>query len=102
MFTEKERQYCLQFKDSASHFAGTFAAKEAASKALGVKESPVAALEVRRAADGEPHVYRNGRRLPVAVSITHDGDLAIAVALDTKGSRDGSSRRRQARRNHQR
>lgn len=35
IFTEKEREYCLKYKDAVPHFAGRFAAKEAIVKALG-------------------------------------------------------------------
>lgn len=35
LFTPQEQDYCLSRKDPAIHFAGRFAAKEAAVKALG-------------------------------------------------------------------
>jgi holo-[acyl-carrier protein] synthase len=35
LFTEKEQEYCLKFKDQDRHFAGRFSAKEAVAKALG-------------------------------------------------------------------
>jgi len=35
LFTLREQDYCLQFKDPVPHFAGRFAAKEAISKAFG-------------------------------------------------------------------
>src|SRR5258708_32222088 len=35
IFTEKERAYCEQFKDKYERYAGRFAVKEAAIKALG-------------------------------------------------------------------
>src|SRR6201982_2600190 len=35
IYTEKERAYCEQFKDKYERFAGRFAVKEAAMKALG-------------------------------------------------------------------
>ncbi len=35
IFTEKERAYCEQFKDKYERYAGRFAVKEAAMKALG-------------------------------------------------------------------
>src|SRR3990167_8633068 len=35
LFTQTEQAHCLKFKDSAPHFAGRFAAKEAVAKALG-------------------------------------------------------------------
>lgn len=35
IFTTKEQDYCLKYKDAVPHFAGRFAAKEAVVKALG-------------------------------------------------------------------
>ena len=35
-FTAEELEYCFSFTDAATHLAGTFAAKEAAFKALGL------------------------------------------------------------------
>ena len=35
LFTQKEQDYCYQFKDPSPHFAGRFAAKEAIAKAFG-------------------------------------------------------------------
>lgn len=35
LFTHKEQDHCLKYKDPIPHFAGRFAAKEAVAKALG-------------------------------------------------------------------
>lgn len=80
-FTEKEIAYCLNFKDSAIHFAGQLAAKEAASKALGVEKFPFAELEIRHKQNGQPEVWKGGKKLPVSISISHTKELAIAIAL---------------------
>jgi holo-[acyl-carrier protein] synthase len=80
-FTAQERGYCELFKDSAPHFAGIFAAKEAASKALGTEKYPFISLEIRHKKNGAPEVWQKGRRLPVKVSITHSAGVAAAVAV---------------------
>jgi len=80
-FTAREIAYGKQYKDAAPHFAGMFAAKEAASKALGVTQYPYFELEVRHRESGAPEVWKRGRRVPVAISITHEGGFAAAVAL---------------------
>ncbi len=80
LFTGREMTYCLSYRDSAPHFAGFFAAKEAASKALGVQKFPVLSLEIRHSADGAPHVWRGGRRVRIELSITHTPTIAAAVA----------------------
>ena len=81
LFTDAERAYCFSYRDAAPHFAGTFAAKEAASKAMGAATYPFLSLEIRRAADGTPEVWKGGRRLRVRISITHTASVAAAVAL---------------------
>ena len=81
LFTPYERTYCMQRKDPAPHFAGLFAAKEAASKALGTERYPLLALEIRHRKDGAPEVWRGKKRAKVRVSITHTREFATAVAL---------------------
>lgn len=81
LFTSYERTYCLRHKDPAPHFAGLFAAKEAASKALGTERYPLLSLEVRHRKDGAPEVWRGSKRAKVQVSITHTRTFAAAVAV---------------------
>jgi holo-[acyl-carrier protein] synthase len=81
LFTTSELVYCKKFKDQAPHLAGIFAAKEATSKALGPHKYPVQTLEVRHGKRGEPLMYHAGKKIKVAVSITHEGAYAAAVAL---------------------
>ena len=88
LFTNEEETYCREFSDPAPHYAGIFAAKEAASKALGTLRYPFLILEVRHERGGAPYVCgRNGKRLPVAISISHDGAYAIAVAATTSSKK---------------
>jgi holo-[acyl-carrier protein] synthase len=85
--------------DRAEAFAGRFAAKEAALKALGgPRDVGWHDLEVRRAASGAPELRfhgaaaEHGRRLGVGrahVSITHDAGVAAAVVvLEREGGGD--------------
>ncbi|HEY3497052.1 MAG TPA: holo-ACP synthase [Polyangiaceae bacterium] len=77
--------------DRAEAFAGRFAAKEAAVKALGgPRDVSFHDLEVRRAPSGAPELLlhgaaaEHGKRLGVAralVSITHDAGIAAAVVV---------------------
>ena len=90
LFSEQERSYCLSFPEPAEHFAGTLAAKEAVIKALGL--GPLVAwarrIEVTRDEHGAPTVAIQGDDAThrVEVSISHDGPVAVAVALDLGGS----------------
>ncbi len=81
-FTDDERAYCDASPDPQLRLAGTFAAKEAVMKACGLTPAPAWARRIRitREASGRPAATVEGRA-PVSVSISHDGPVAVAVAL---------------------
>lgn len=81
VFFEREIEYCFSYKDAATHLAGHFAAKEAVSKALGVTRYPFAEIEIRHKKDGAPEAYKNSKKLPVFLSISHTKTLATAIAI---------------------
>ncbi|HEY8284223.1 MAG TPA: holo-ACP synthase [Chloroflexota bacterium] len=89
VYTPAEQRYCGR---KPQRLAGRFAAKEAISKVLGTGVRYVHWREMEILPDrrGKPTVCLYGRaaevasRLglgPISVSITHTGDLALAVAL---------------------
>lgn len=80
-FTAAELAYCNSAPDPVKRLAGTFAAKEAVMKALGLTPAPAWAkrIEVTRTAAGVPQANVEGRQ--IAVSISHDAGIAIAVAV---------------------
>jgi len=89
IYTPSERQYCGL---KAQRLAGRFAAKEAISKVLGtgVRYIRWREMEVLPDPRGKPVVRLYGRAQAIAsnlrlgeisVSITHTGDLALAVAV---------------------
>lgn len=84
-FTAEERRHARGFRDPLLHLAGTFAAKEAVLKS--VRMGPVVAfarrVEIVRDDRGAPRAEFRGRR--IAVSVTHDGDVAAAIALASHG-----------------
>lgn len=87
LFTLGEREYCSSRKDPVVHLAGTLAAKEAVIKALDL--GPLVAwagrIEITRSSSGSPHAHVDGKGRCL-ISISHDGGVAVAVAL----SRDTS------------
>jgi holo-[acyl-carrier protein] synthase len=87
LFTKKERIYCRRQVDPAVHFAGTLAAKEAAIKAL--RLGPLVAwssrIEIERDDAGVPVARVPSRDARMPVSISHDGPVAVAVALSLDG-----------------
>jgi len=83
VFSPEEIAYCFSRSNTAQHLAGMFAAKEAASKALGVEKYPFAEIEVRHTESGAPQAWsrKTGRKLKVSISITHTSSIAAAVAV---------------------
>lgn len=90
IFTQRERDYCNQFKDSTPHFAGRFAAKEAIVKALGTgfsKKAHWQDIEILNDKRGKPSVFLSESLNhefydPILlVSISHTADYATAVAI---------------------
>ena len=93
IFTDEEVAYCTRRRVPAIHFAGRFAAKEAAMKALGTGHSQGVLwrdIEVVRAPGGPPQLrFRGGaaRRLATLkatsslLTITHSQTLAIAQVM---------------------
>ena len=90
VYTEWEQAYC---RTNVLHLAGRWAAKEAVSKVLGLGVRGVGwrEIEIRRTRAGQPIVELHGRAeerrralgltTPLAVSISHIRDLAVAVAV---------------------
>jgi holo-[acyl-carrier protein] synthase len=93
VFTEEEIAYCRARRDPVPHLAARFAAKEAVLKALGTGLRMGVSwreIEVRRARGQPPTVVLSGRCRALAdklgaervlVSLTHDGDYALAQVL---------------------
>jgi phosphopantetheine--protein transferase-like protein len=88
-FTDREVRYCMSKADPPRHFAGTFAAKEAANKAvcaLITRSIPTLNFEVTHRRNGVPEVTYTGknpkaRTVEIRVSISHSTEDAVAVAL---------------------
>jgi holo-[acyl-carrier protein] synthase len=93
VFTESERAYCKARRPSDIHYAGRFAAKEAAFKALGTGWSGKIKwtdVEVENASSGPPKLRFSGAALErfkamgatgVHLSISHSRDYAVATAI---------------------
>jgi holo-[acyl-carrier protein] synthase len=93
VFTEGEIAYCRARRDPVPHFAARFAAKEAATKALGTGLSLGVRwrdVEVCRERGQPPRVVLHGRAREMSLArggrhmllaLTHDGDYALAQAM---------------------
>jgi holo-[acyl-carrier protein] synthase len=97
IYTEAERAYCESKANKMERFAGRFAAKEAAMKAIGTgwhRGVGWREFEVMRAESGQPIIRFHGvaRRIAAElgakralVSITHIKSMAMAqVVLETE------------------
>jgi len=93
VYTENEIAYCEQFRNKYERYAGRFAAKEAAMKALGTGWSRGVRwvdVEVVRQRGGRPTISLKGQARTIAdslgvkniaLSITHTADQAIAQVI---------------------
>jgi holo-[acyl-carrier protein] synthase len=93
LFTPSEISYCERHRNRAERFAGRFAAKEAAMKALGTgwaRGVRWVDIEVIREPSGKPTLKLAGasRRIAdslgvknIVVTITHDGNTAFAQVI---------------------
>ena len=85
VFTAGERAYAESAPGlTAARYAARFAAKEAVKKALRLDGVGWRDIEVVREADGAPAIVLHGaltRHGAVAVSLSHEGDHATAVAI---------------------
>jgi holo-[acyl-carrier protein] synthase len=93
LFTDGELAYCRSFSDPLPHLAARFAAKEAASKALGTGMSNGVGwkdFEVIQPGGRQPRLELHGRARELFealgctaahVSLTHDGGIAAATVV---------------------
>jgi holo-[acyl-carrier protein] synthase len=93
VFTAAEIAYCERHRNKAERYAGRFAAKEAAMKALGTgwrKGVRWVDIEVTRNSAGKPSLQFSGRTKEIAgqlgvkhisLSITHSGNSAFAEVI---------------------
>jgi len=93
IFTRAEVDYCEAKARKSQHYAARFAAKEAVLKALGTGWRDGLArsdIEIRNDARGQPQVIAHGkvkefldhhRITRTSISMTHTGDLALAVVI---------------------
>lgn len=93
VFTPAEIRYCEKHRHSAERFAGRFAAKEAAMKALGTGWSRGVRwvdIEVVREPSGKPTLKLSGATRAIAdglgvkniaITITHDRNMAMAQVI---------------------
>jgi len=87
IYTDGEQRYAAA---KPERWASRWAAKEAVKKLYGSMGERMPAykdIEVVRRRGGPPQVHVRGEPTDIALSLTHDGGLAIAVAVNRIGGR---------------
>ena len=89
IFSSLEVEYCNSHKQPYIHLSGKYAAKEAVKKALLsakiVKTISLNDIEVLNNKDKSPYIqFVNLKNIKCNVSISHDGDYAIAFVIIEK------------------
>ncbi|MGA7988336.1 MAG: NAD(P)H-hydrate dehydratase [Candidatus Dormiibacterota bacterium] len=87
IYTDGEQRYAAA---KPERWASRWAAKEAVKKlygSMGERIPTYRDIEVVRRRGGAPQVHVRGEPTDIALSLTHDGGLAIAVAVNRVGGR---------------
>lgn len=80
IFTKEELDYASSKANYCQSLAGIFAAKEAALKAYGLKISSILRKKIEiRHINNIPILYIDSVKTNATISISHDGDYAVAV-----------------------
>ena len=78
-FSNDEIEYCLKFNEPYKHFAGKFAIKEATIKSI---EKKIELSEIITYYENEkPNVRVSTENFNFKVSMSHDGDYAVAIVI---------------------
>jgi holo-[acyl-carrier protein] synthase len=97
IFTSLEQAQSAESSNQAPHLAARFAAKEATIKVLSVDDAipPWTSIELRRHPTGSCTLHLTGEAARMAsekgiddllVSISHEGEMAIAVVIATSSA----------------
>ena len=81
-FSNNEIKYCLKFNEPYKHFAGKFAIKEATMKSI---EEKIKLSDITTYYENDkPNVKISAKGFKFKVSMSHDGDYAIAIVISNK------------------
>ena len=89
IFTPREIEYCNSYSEPSIHFAGKYAAKESVKKALLSNDLcehiSLSDIQVLNRDDKSPYIIIDSlKNIKFYMSISHDGDYAIAFAIIEK------------------
>jgi len=83
IFQLSEINYCLKFKNSAEHFAGKFAIKEAVKKSIS-EDIEFLDIHISHYRFKPKIILLKKRPYKFIASISHDDNLAIAIVMSEK------------------
>ena len=99
IFTSREQEYCHRHQQSAQHFAGRFAAKEAIVKAIGTgfrRGVSWLDIEIINDSDGKPEVILSEKlremvspsnnNVSIQLTMSHCREYAVAFAVATSNN----------------
>lgn len=87
IFTDNEFHYSKSKANSLQTFAGIFAGKEAIIKAYNFNLAYILRKKIEiKHIDSKPIVFINGEKTMAEISISHDGNYAIAVCKKNKAN----------------
>ena len=78
-FSKEEIEDCLKFEEPYKHFAGKFAIKEATMKSIN-KKIELSQIKTYHE-ESKPKVSIINEEIDFKVSVSHDGDYAIAIVF---------------------
>ena len=85
IFVCSEINYCLKFKNSAPHFSGKFAVKEALIKAINER---ISLHEIKTSHKNSKPIVKVksslSKKYNFIISISHENDFAVAVVISEK------------------
>ena len=85
IFGNSEIKYCLRYKNSAPHFSGKFAVKEALIKSVNEK---ISLHEIMTSYKNSKPIVRVksslDKKYNFIISISHENDFAVAVVISEK------------------
>ena len=89
IFSQEEIDYCSSYSNPPIHYAGKYAAKEAVKKALLgnriCEHIALSDIKVLNREDKSPYIDIDSLKdIKCNISISHDGDYAIAFAIIEK------------------
>ena len=84
IFHKSEIDFCLKYKNSAEHFAGKFALKEAVKKSVNEKISMLDIVTSHSNSKPTINLLVNNKKYKFLASISHEKQFAVGAVISEK------------------